>query len=89
VVAIVTFLMILGSLVLILGWIGLSIYAMVKAIGSAPDAANPEVVVLLFVGLVSAFTVFLAVAVALAGRAMTPKRRKRRDAEQLTMDLEG
>jgi hypothetical protein len=86
--AIVVFLGILGALVVVTGWIGLSIYAMVKAIGSAPDAANPTVVVLLFVGLITTFTVLLAGGIALVGRAMTPKKRKRRDAEQLALDLE-
>lgn len=84
---IVTFLSILGALVVVLGWIGLTIYATVKAIGSAPDAANPTAVVFVFVGLISTFTVLLAVAIALAGKAMTPRRRKRRDAEQLSLDL--
>lgn len=87
-VLIVTFLTILGALLVLLGWIGLSIYAIIKAIGSAPDSANPNVVVLLFLGLLSAFTVLLAVAIALAGRAMTPKRTKRRDTEQLTLDIQ-
>ena len=85
---IVTFLTILGALVVVLGWIGLSIYALVKAIGSAPDAANPVVVVMLMGGLVATFTVLLAVAVALVGRAMTPRKEKRRRAEQLALDLE-
>lgn len=82
------FMVLLGSFVVVLGWVGLSIYAMVKAIGSAPDGANPTVVVLLFMGLIAAFTVLLAVAIALAGRAMTPRRRKDRHAEQLTFELE-
>jgi Na+/phosphate symporter len=84
---IVTFLSVLGALVVVLGWIGLTIYAMVKAIGSAPDAANARAVVLLFVGLITTFTVLLAVGIALAGKAMTPRRRKKRDAEQLALDL--
>ena len=84
---ITAFLAILGALVVVLGWIGLSIYAAVKAIGSAPDSGNPVVVVLLFVGLITTFTVLLAVAIALVGRAMTPKKRKQREAEQLAIDL--
>jgi hypothetical protein len=83
-----TFLIVLGSMVVVLGWIGLSIYALVKAIGSAPDSANPTVVVLLFVGLVTVFTVLLAVTIALVGRAMTPRKRKDRRVEQLALELE-
>jgi len=82
------FLTILGALIVVLGWIGLSIYALVKAIGPAPDSANPTVVVLFFAGLVATFTVLLAAMLALIGRAMTPRRRERRDAEQLALDLE-
>jgi hypothetical protein len=88
-VMIVAFLTIFGSLLVVLGWIGLSIYALVKAIGSAPDAPNPTVVVLLFLGLVGTFTVLLAAGVALAGRAMTPRRRKKGEREeQLALDVE-
>jgi protein-S-isoprenylcysteine O-methyltransferase Ste14 len=85
-VIVTAFLSILGALLVVLGWIGLSIYAAVKAIGSAPDSANPTVVVLLFVGLVTAFTVLLAAAIALVGRAMTPRKRKQRETEQLTLE---
>lgn len=86
-ILIVAFLSILGALLVVLGWVGMSVYAAVKAIGSAPDPANPTVVVLLFVGLITVFTVLLAVAVALVGRAMTPRKRKRREAEQLALEL--
>lgn len=86
-ILIVAFLSILGALLVVLGWIGMSIYAAVKAIGSAPDSANPTVVVLLFAGLITVFTVLLAVAIALVGRAMTPRKRKRREAEQLALEL--
>jgi hypothetical protein len=86
-VIVITFLAFLGAMIVVLGWVGLSIYAMVKAIGSAPDSGNPTVVVLLFLGLVSTFTVLLSVAIALVGRAMTPRKRKR-DVEQLALDLE-
>jgi hypothetical protein len=85
---IVTLLAILGGLVVVFGWIGLSIYALVKAIGSAPDAANPTVVVMLMGGLVATFTVLLAVGIALVGRAMTPRKREKRPPEQLALDIE-
>ncbi len=86
-ILIVAFLSILGALLVVLGWVGMSVYAAVKAIGSAPDSANPTVVVLLFVGLITVFTVLLAAAIALVGRAMTPKKRKQREAEQLALEL--
>lgn len=83
------FLTVLAALLVVFGWIGLSIYAIVKAVGSAPDSANATVVVLILAGLVAAFTVLLAVTTALVGRSMTPKRRSKRDAEQLAVDLPG
>lgn len=86
---VVAFFTVFGALVVVLGWIGMSIYALVKAVGSAPDAANPTVVVLLFVGLVGTFTVLLAVGVALVGRAMTPRTRKKdHDTQQLALEVE-
>jgi hypothetical protein len=60
-------------------WIALTIYAIVKAAGAAPEQANANVVVLSIVGIVSLFTLAIAVAIALLGRAMTPKRRRRDD----------
>lgn len=83
------FLTIVGALLVVFGWIGLSVYATVKAIGSAPDSANPTVVVLLLSGLVATFTVLLAAAIALVGRAMTPKKRSKRDAERLAIEPTG
>jgi hypothetical protein len=66
-------------------WIALTVYAIVKAAGSAPDHANATAVVLSIVGIVTFFTVAIAGAVALLGRAMTPKKR-RRD-EPATIDV--
>ena len=60
-------------------WIVLSIYAIVKSAGSAPEDANGVAVVLSIVGIVTVFTVLIAGAVALLGRAMTPKRGRRGD----------
>jgi hypothetical protein len=67
-------------------WFALTIYAIVKAAGSAPEHADPVAVVLSIVGIVSFFTLAIAGAIALIGRAMTPKRR-RRDRDRLaTLD---
>src|SRR5262245_34443554 len=58
-------------------WLALSVYAIVKGAGSAPDDSNGTVVVLTIVGIVSLFTVAISAAIALIGRGMTPKRRGR------------
>jgi len=60
-------------------WIVLSVYAIVKGAGSAPDHPNAVAVVLSIVGIVTVSTLAIAAAIALLGRAMTPKRRRRAD----------
>ena len=59
-------------------WVVLFVYAIVKAVGSAPEQADPFAIVLAIVVVVTFFTLVLAVAVSLLGRAMSPKRRERR-----------
>jgi Flp pilus assembly pilin Flp len=56
-------------------WTMVSVYAIVKWIGSAPDQANPVVIVVGTVLLVTLLVVLIAVAVGLVGRSMNPKRR--------------
>ena len=58
-------------------WLALTVYAIVKGAGSAPEQADPAVVLLTIVGIVSFFTVAIAAAIALIGRGMTPKKRRR------------
>jgi hypothetical protein len=59
-------------------WITFSVYALVKMIGSAPDAANPAAVLVMLVLLVSALVAALGGGIALLGRSMTPRKRKDR-----------
>ena len=56
-------------------WLLVSIYAIVKWAGDAPDDPNPYVIVLGAAGLVVLFVVLLAVGVSLIGRGMNPKKR--------------
>ena len=56
-------------------WLLVSVYAIVKWIGSAPDEANPVVIVVGVVLLVTLLVLLIAVAVGLVGRSMNPKRR--------------
>ena len=58
-------------------WIMVSIYAIVKWAGSAPDQPNPVVLVVGVASLVMLFVVLIAVGVGLLGRAMNPKKRAR------------
>jgi amino acid permease len=54
----------------------LTVYAIVKAVGSAPDQPNAVAIALGLVGLVSLFVVVLAAAISLIGRVADPKRRR-------------
>ena len=66
-------------------WIVLTVYAIVKASGSAPVGADPAAVVLSIIGIVTFFTLAIAGAVALLGRAMTPKKKRRRDGDEVAV----
>ena len=74
-----TVLTVFAWLLVVLMWTALTIYALVKAIGSAPDAASPTAVLLIVVGLVTALALLLTVPIALVGRSMTPRKRRRKD----------
>lgn len=54
----------------------LTVYAIVKAVGSAPDEPNAEVIALAIVGLVTVFVVVIGVAISIVGRLADPKRRR-------------
>ena len=58
-------------------WTLVSVYAIVKWAGSAPDQPNPVVLVLGVASLVMLFVILIAAAVSLLGRAMNPKKRAR------------
>jgi hypothetical protein len=83
-VVVVLFLAALPWLIPTAIWIALTVYAIVKAAGSAPDHANATAVMLSIIGIVTFFTVAIAGAVALLGRAVTPK--KQRGDELATVD---
>lgn len=59
-------------------WVVILVYAVVKAAGSAPEQPDPIALLLAIVVIVTLFTLAIAVAVSLLGRAMSPRRRKRR-----------
>jgi hypothetical protein len=69
----------LAAMLVVLIWIALSVYALVKMIGSAPDSANPTAVLVTVVLLVGTLVTLLAAGIALLGRSMTPRKRKDRE----------
>jgi len=78
-----TVLTVFAVVLVVLTWTALTIYALVKWIGSAPDSASPTTVLLIVVGLVTALALLLTLPIALVGRSMTPRRRKRADVDGL------
>lgn len=86
--ATVGFFMILGAVVVVLGWIGLSGYALVKAIGGGSDAPSPVTVIVFFVLLVTTLVTGFTASLALIGRSMTPRKRRRGREEPFAFDLE-
>ena len=72
------FLMTLGAVVVILGWLGLTVYAVVAAVrGSAHP--SPLVVSMFFVLLVGTLVTAFAGSLSLVGRSMSPRKRRRDD----------
>ena len=58
-------------------WTLISVYAIVKWIGSAPQEPNAAVIVLGVALMVSLYVVLFAVGVGLVGRSLSPKKRRR------------
>lgn len=83
----VIFFMTLGAVIVVLGWIGLTIYALVKAIGGGSDQPGATAIVLFFVLLVTALVTAFTASIGLIGRGMTPRKRRARETEQLAFDL--
>lgn len=77
----IVFLASLPLLIPTLIWLALTAYAITKAIGSAPDSANPTAVLLAVVAIVTFFTLAIAGAIYAIGRSMTPKERRDRDTD--------
>jgi hypothetical protein len=64
----------LAALLITAIWLLVSVYAIVKWVGSAPEGPNPYVVVLGVAGLVALFTLLIGVALGLIGRPMSPRK---------------
>jgi uncharacterized BrkB/YihY/UPF0761 family membrane protein len=72
----VVYFMLFAFLLVVVVWIALSVYALVKAIGSAPDDASPRTVLLIVMGAVALLTLGFTGIVRLLGRSMVERRRR-------------
>lgn len=61
----------------VLAYLFVSVYAIVKAASAGPDAADPVTIVVGFVLLATLLVLGLAGAIGFAGRSLTPKRPRR------------
>jgi len=77
-----------AAVIVIVMWLSLTIYAIVKWIGAPSDHASPLTVLLLMVGNLTLFVLLLTLALYAIGKPMRYSKRKRRDAEQLALALD-
>jgi type VI protein secretion system component VasK len=68
-----------ATVIVVVMWLSLTIYAVVKWIGSPGDHASPLTVFLLMIANVTLFVVLLAVAIFLAGKPMRYKKQRDED----------
>jgi hypothetical protein len=77
-----------GAVVAVTMWISLTIYAIARWIGDADHPAYPLTVLLLMVANVTLFALTMALGMYAIGRPMRYRKRRKRDAEQLSLDLD-
>jgi hypothetical protein len=85
-----TFAYVLWSAVLaVMVWSGITVYAIVKWIGSPSDHASATTMLVVLVGLVAVFPLLLAIAIYLVSKPMRYARRRERDddGEQLALPI--
>jgi Kef-type K+ transport system membrane component KefB len=76
-----------AAVIAVIMWLSLTIYAIVKWIGASSDHASPFTVLLLMVANVTLFVLLLTLAIYAIGKPMRYGKRKRREAEQLSLAL--
>ncbi|MDP9297901.1 MAG: hypothetical protein M3O98_04445 [Actinomycetota bacterium] len=76
--SVAAFFVIMPALIAVAVYMFLTVYAIVKAVGSAPKQASPLTVLVGVAIIVATFATLLGGAIALLGRAMNPRKRARR-----------
>ena len=77
-----------GAVVAVMLWSGITVYAIVKWIGSPGDHASPTTLLVMMIGLVTTFPLLLGVGIFLISKPMrNARRRAKKDAEQLTLPV--
>jgi heme/copper-type cytochrome/quinol oxidase subunit 2 len=77
-----------AAVVAVMVWSGITVYAIVKWIGSPNDHPSAASVLVMLVGLVTVFPLLLAVAIYLVSKPMRYARtRAKKDSEQLSLPM--
>ena len=77
-----------AAVVAVMVWSGITVYAIVKWIGSPQDHASATSLLVMLVGLVTVFPLLLSVAIYLVSKPMRHARtRAKKDAEQLSLPI--
>jgi hypothetical protein len=78
-----------GGVLAVMLWGGITVYAIVKWIGSPADHASPTTILVLVVGLVAVYPLLLAVGIYVISKPMRYARRRTRDddREQLALPI--
>jgi heme/copper-type cytochrome/quinol oxidase subunit 2 len=79
-----------GAVVAVMIWSGITVYAIVKWIGSPQDHASATTLLVMLVGTVTVFPVLLAVGFFLISKPMRyGRKRAKEDAKQLELPMPG
>src|SRR5262245_26446969 len=77
-----------AGVIAVMLWMGISVYALVKWIGSPGDQPSATTILVMVVGIVSVYPLLVAIAIYFVGKPMRyPRRRREKDAEQLTLPI--
>jgi heme/copper-type cytochrome/quinol oxidase subunit 2 len=77
-----------AAVVAVMLWSGITVYAIVKWIGSPKDDASATTVLVMLVGLVTAFPLLLSLAIYLISKPMRyARKRAKKEAEQLSLPI--
>lgn len=70
---------VMGGAIAVMLWFGTTVYAIVKWIGSPEDHASATTLLVMLVGIVTAFPLLLAVGIYFISKPMRYARRRKRD----------
>ena len=77
-----------AAVIAVMLWSGITVYSIVKWIGSPQDHASATSLLVMMVGLVAVFPLLLAIAIYLVSKPMRyARKRAKEDAEQLSLPL--